>query len=519
MSENNINASIKKKRESKKEQSKESVKEPKKSVELKESVKRPKKKSVEPKESVKGPKSVESKSVKGPKSVESKSVESKKSVESNVEEEPKKRGRKKKSVDDENVEIKPKRKRGRRAAPKFYKSDIRKQMPYTSSMQDTDKKILHLDIKESEQIIKSELTYGVVNEEYRKIEKENKLLKNEENENVILSSSLADLDYKNENDIIYEYIEQIQDQNSLIDIKKLYEDRLQTRLNQDNILIKKLDNLKNDEKMYNNIMNNINTRNDNTNTTKNKNKKKENQEIKKENQEIKKENQEIKEKENQNNFFGILNIFEESWLKGTDVCCWWCCHTFDSIPIGLPIKYIKNKFIVKGVYCSFSCMLAYNKNSKYKSLIHFLYKKLTGNMVGDRDEYIKNLMSDKSYKDVDESIKNDYINSLSNLIDNKLNEAPDKCVLKMFGGKLSIEEFRNLSNEKKICKMVEYPMFICRDYIEKVDLENIKNINKRLFVNETHYKVNDEKKIADAKHRLNKNEEIKELNNINRFIK
>ena len=91
----------------------------------------------------------------------------------------------------------------------------------------------------------------------------------------------------------------------------------------------------------------------------------------------------------------------------------------------------------------------------------------------------------------------------------------------MFGGKLSIEEFRNKSNEQKIYKMIEYPMYISRDYVERVDLENVKNINKRLFVDKeiVSCKNTDEKKIADAKNRLTKNEKIKELNNINRFIK
>ena len=379
-------------------------------------------------------------------------------------------------------------------------------MPYTSSIQDNDKTILHLDIKDSDELIKSELTYGVVNEEYRKIE--NKVCENKSDiDKGLLSSSLADLDYKNENDIIYEYIEQIEDSNSLLDIKQLYENRLQTRLNQDNILIKKLDNLHDDDKMFNNIMNNINTK---------KNNKKETLEINK---------IENKCNKNEEKFFRLLDIFDAKWLENTDICCWWCCHKFDSIPIGFPINYLNNKFIVKGVYCSFACMIAYNKekenNTKYKSLINLLYKKLTGNVICNKDEYIKNLLASRTYEDIDENIKNDHIKALSYLIDDKLNEAPNKTVLKMFGGKLSIEEFRNKSNEQKIYKMIEYPMYISRDYVERVDLENVKNINKRLFVDKeiVSCKNTDEKKIADAKNRLTKNEKIKELNNINRFIK
>jgi hypothetical protein len=196
-------------------------------------------------------------------------------------------------------------------------------------------------------------------------------------------------------------------------------------------------------------------------------------------------------------YFEIMHEFihTDNWLDKTDISCWWCCHQFETVPIGLPIKYddYKKKFHVKGVFCSFSCMLAYkNDNSIYQSkrnLINFLYKKLTGTF----------------------------------LLDINLVSAPPRCALKMFGGELNITQFRNSFKENKIYKMIQYPMFICNDYIEEVDIENIKRVNQNVFsditTNKT-YNLN-EKRIEDAKNRLSQIEKttITLGNTIDKFIK
>ena len=60
--------------------------------------------------------------------------------------EKKKRGRKKKEV--VMGEIKLKKKRGRKAAVKYFSSSIRKKIPLTTVLQDNNNFILHLDINE-----------------------------------------------------------------------------------------------------------------------------------------------------------------------------------------------------------------------------------------------------------------------------------------------------------------------------------------------------------------------------------
>ena len=93
----------------------------------------------------------------------------------------------------------------------------------------------------------------------------------------------------------------------------------------------------------------------------------------------------------------------------------------------------------------------------------------------------------------------------------------------MFGGELDINEFRNASKERKVYKMIEYPMCVYNDYVEEIDIENIKNANSRLFNKESISKlINlDDKRVHDAQTRLSQLEStfINTGNTIDKFIK
>jgi len=268
-------------------------------------------------------------------------------------------------------------------------------------------------------------------------------------------------------------------------LKELYKSRIQFREKQDKNLINKLEKLHKDDEFINKVYNNFDKIQEN--------------DIKENKDKV----DEINEQEHNKKmgYFELLYKFihNEEWIEKTDICCWWCCHKFDSIPIGLPVYYckIKNKFRVKGVFCSFACMIAYNNNeynnkSSHKYLINFLYKKLTG---------------------VERSIS-----GLS---------APPRNSLKCLGGELTIEEFRQATEENKIYKMVEYPMFMSRDYIEEVDIANLKNANVKIFNENTSSTIVkqstnklDDKRVEDAKFRLSQIETTVTLGNtIDKFLK
>ena len=119
-----------------------------------------------------------------------------------------------------------------------------------------------------------------------------------------------------------------------------------------------------------------------------------------------------------------------TWPSSTSIYCWWCCHPFEGAPCGLPYKYIDNKFEVYGVYCSPECAAAYNFDNyegediwERYSLLNFLYRKIYNE---------KNI---------------------------KIKLAAPRQVLKIFGGSLSIKDFRSQnSNYNRSFKVIVPPM-------------------------------------------------------------
>ena len=391
-------------------------------------------------------------------------------------EEKKKRGRKRKEGTEE---VKQKKKRGRKAAVKYFSSSIRKKIPLTTVLQDNNNYILHLDINEIDNEI--ETTNETTNE--NEIETTNEIKTTNENEigtiNSILNEESMIQNIKlDKNEIINAVFEELRQNNSEnevelqkeykdliekddLDVNELYERRIEFREKQDNILVHKLNNKLNKKE------NKVHVNN--------------------------------KESNRKRGFFKVLDEFIENkeWLHSTSVCCWWCCHTFDTVPIGMPCYYDNSidKFRVKGVFCSFSCMVAYKDEKKINYINHnikFLYSKMTGTI----------------------------------LLDCVLKSAPSRYTLKMFGGQLTIDEFRNNFTENKIYKMVEYPMFISNDYMEEIDIKNIKRANHKLFDENNSQQPRifnnlDDKRVEDAKSRLLiiENATVTVGNTIDKFIK
>jgi len=105
--------------------------------------------------------------------------------------------------------------------------------------------------------------------------------------------------------------------------------------------------------------------------------------------------------------------------------CWWCCHPFEGEELHLPYKYDsrRNRFETCGFFCSWGCMKSYNID-KYK----------TGGIGGIIAENIT-LMRKRKSKD----------GKLS-----PVKPAPHRHAIDVFGGTLSIEEFRKCTEENDI---------------------------------------------------------------------
>jgi hypothetical protein len=140
------------------------------------------------------------------------------------------------------------------------------------------------------------------------------------------------------------------------------------------------------------------------------------------------------------------------WPKTSDLKCFWCCHNFDKIPCAIPVKYNNNNFYVFGNFCSKECAAAYNfemnDNNIWErySLLNYLYSILTENN------------------------------------DLKIKLAPSRLCLSIFGGNLSIEEFRNCNEDYSLnYKVIFPPMVSVIPSMEEIKKDVLKN-NKSTYI-------------------------------------
>ena len=115
-----------------------------------------------------------------------------------------------------------------------------------------------------------------------------------------------------------------------------------------------------------------------------------------------------------NNIDNINNINNNQKYTNGKIC-WNCCHDFLDIIVGMPIKYNNNVFYTYGNFCSLECACRY----------------CFDNFNNDAAEIysIINLYNIIVYKN-----------------NNKVKCAPHKLTLNIFGGPLSIEEYRKSFN-------------------------------------------------------------------------
>lgn len=146
----------------------------------------------------------------------------------------------------------------------------------------------------------------------------------------------------------------------------------------------------------------------------------------------------------------LLKDFEEKtkggeWPLTTTICCYWCCHRFDTQPYGLPMKYQEGTFHVTGCFCSLNCAAAYNMASRdspdevfeRQTLLNLLCKR-----VG---------------------------------LGNRVRPSPPRLSLHMFGGHLNIDEFRTLARggAGKVLTINFPPMAMLRQQIEEVNESDV----------------------------------------------
>ena len=141
------------------------------------------------------------------------------------------------------------------------------------------------------------------------------------------------------------------------------------------------------------------------------------------------------------------NTKNKSWPVSTTIACWWCCHNFDTSPVGIPTSLDDNTFNVYGCFCSYNCAMSHifsnnnNSNNSWEefTLLKLLYKKMNNTNA-------------------------------------ELKCAPPKEVLELFGGTVNINDYRNSFKVNNISYRYITPPII--SIISQI-IEEKKNINQK----------------------------------------
>lgn len=126
----------------------------------------------------------------------------------------------------------------------------------------------------------------------------------------------------------------------------------------------------------------------------------------------------------------------QTWPLTTDIHCLWCCHSFSTVPIPLPMsrhEFDCTYYRCRGLFCSFNCAKAYAFS-------------LRDSQVGNRCTYLFELLYHMCYYGVvsrvemqRRTIENTYSLWGGHV---GIKPAPDRTLLNTFGGSLSIDQYR-----------------------------------------------------------------------------
>lgn len=115
---------------------------------------------------------------------------------------------------------------------------------------------------------------------------------------------------------------------------------------------------------------------------------------------------------------------DDEYPTSTETLCWHCCHAFDTQPIPMPLSYRQDldAYRVYGTFCSFECIAGYLRD--YRQTLPGASNGSIGMTVFDF-----------------------YRRCTGNSSPSSLTRAPPRCLLKAFGGHMTIGEFRGSTSD------------------------------------------------------------------------
>jgi hypothetical protein len=109
--------------------------------------------------------------------------------------------------------------------------------------------------------------------------------------------------------------------------------------------------------------------------------------------------------------------------------CFWCCHSFSHRPVVLPVRDTGEHLIVMGNFCSPECASAYLFDMRQDAHTRWEQLALLYRVYGE-------------------------------VCDNNIHPAPPRSILQLFGGSLSIKDYRGLIHSHKVRVDIHLPPMV-----------------------------------------------------------
>lgn len=151
---------------------------------------------------------------------------------------------------------------------------------------------------------------------------------------------------------------------------------------------------------------------------------------------------------------------KKDWELSSDCCCFNCTEKFQTVPIGIPLRYFRGKFFCRDNFCSFNCAARYiflGPDMKYHFKKWEYYSLLC-------------LMANKINKEI-----NNKTNDNNQCV--KVKMADDPKLLKKFGGPLSIEQYRSNFYILDSQHSILYPPLSCM--YPQAEIANYVNVHRQ----------------------------------------
>ena len=166
--------------------------------------------------------------------------------------------------------------------------------------------------------------------------------------------------------------------------------------------------------------------------------------------------------------FDCSDTFQDvNYEENTCKICWNCCHKIEKNIFGIPIKYINNIFYIYGYFCSLECASRYVFDNFYNNFEIY-------------------------------ALINFYYNFVNNTVGEKINIAPKRLILKMFGGDLDIEEYRINFKTNTIFNVKIPPIYTINHNINTYDNFVNNNSKKDLKLYRKNNLPNQENNISNS---------------------